>query len=212
MLLTRCLFYRYEDRVLITSQSFRSILAKATYVSKDLLRCCEAEAPWLLPILELNADLHIPAVWKTFLKDIASSTSALALVMAPLESITLLKSLLSSEITAEMLAGLNNYVPTMYKVLRHDAGLIGVLKPVIERIISKIEHILKYTQHRLPPSLPLAKNDHLLLPSLPVLTERGDYTMDKTKAPVCTKNAPKHNSLTPGIFTVNCMHGKLFSI
>lgn len=167
---------------------------------------CAADAPWLLPALTLFTDQQIPAEWTLFFRDLSSSTSALALLSKPTESVLLLKSLLSEVITADKLSCLKTCIPTLYKILRLDIHHnIICLKPIIEQIIKKAEILLSAKSHELPAAN--ASSSIALLPNLPVLNERGVYSLDRVNKPVCTKNAPKFRSLTPGIFTLNCVHG-----
>lgn len=203
------LLCRYEDRIIIKSPSFRSSLRKASHISKELLSSCEIDAPWLLPAMKLFADEHIPSDWVMFFKDLASSTSALALVVDPPKSIPLLRRLLTSEIDADILSGLKSFIPTLYKIIRNDVRIITCVRPIIAHILTKIDPLLEFRPHNLPPSMastPVVS----LLPNLPVLTERGVYTLDKGNRSVCSKKAPKHRTLTPGIFTVNCIHGIVY--
>lgn len=50
-------------------------------------------------------------------------------------------------------------------------------------------------------------------PNLPRLRTRRTYEADKgTKEKICTKRGPGHPSLLPGMFTIFCQHGTLYSV
>ena len=51
-------------------------------------------------------------------------------------------------------------------------------------------------------------------PNLQKINHRGDYVLDDLKkkkqeiSDNCTKNSPSHKTLSPGLFTLSCVHGK----
>lgn len=71
--------------------------------------------------------------------------------------------------------------------------------------------IFSFEPHKLPAGIqaePLS-----CFPSLPVICERGLYSMDKVKPTTsCKKQSKTQRTLLPGIFLIHCKHGKQFEI
>lgn len=85
-----------------------------------------------------------------------------------------------------------------------------VMAPVLLELKKKA--LAPFTTQLQSTDTTMAQEDELLsfFPSLPRMRHRRYYEADvERKQQLCTKKYSKHPSLTPGIFTLFCPHGKL---
>lgn len=178
-------------------------------VDSSILEVIQQEEPWLAPILlQFNGhdvnDLSIP--WRSLIRDISAATPAIGLVSNPSAAVEVLGNI--QQVTdMQMLQSIKEYVPSVYSVLRDDIRAVELIRPMLQVLVRKIAYIMSFSAHDLPPIS--ASDSHDTMPSLPQLVERGRYKMDKKKAPICSKRSPRHKTLIPGIFTINCLHGMM---
>ena len=85
-----------------------------------------------------------------------------------------------------------------------------ILKEMVEKALAP------YQNNEAPHPLPKAQNDQKdhYFPSMPQLVERGKYQQDErgSRPLDCVKSSTsrkRHATLTPGLFTINCVHGML---
>lgn len=194
----------------------RRLRAKDCIVDSSLLESVAAEESWLIAILEQFSELELrelPPHWRQFFHDISASTPAIGL-LDPNTDITQCETLLHNDLTtAQQLTFVNSVCPMLYAILRVDVDSMIILRPFLSHLLSKVKYINSFVPHDLP-----AHSDSLnhatpaTLPKLPQLCDRGAYQLDKTQKPkVCTKKSSKHRTLTPGIFTITCVHGKILA-
>ena len=207
------IFYiRFEDRIIIKDVHLRKALrTKTGTISDELIMSAEATAPWLIPILKELKDCEVknlPKPWKQLIHDLSASTSAIGLIdpahYSPADIASITKNGVQSP---NDLKTLKTCIPTIYNVLREFPDVLQILTPCIDHIASLIDLISNMQPHSLPP-YDLAEDLLDSIPNLPPLSRRGHYAMDAKKKKVCTKNAPRHRTLTSGIFTMSCSHGR----
>lgn len=144
----------------------------------------------------------VPAAWRTLIRDISANSPAIGMV----GDLNLINSLIECRVLGEeMLLALKEEAPMLYNVLREDTQHLEVLRPMLTHLREKVNYVLSFTEHTLTPG----EADHLChFPNMPQLVHRGKYFNDKDKKmDICTKKAPRHQTLTPGIFTLSCEHG-----
>lgn len=203
-----------DCRILIKSAMLRKKLRGGVLIDDSLLDWVSSEEPWLENILRPFLDCEtskIPKVWKDLLHDLTASTAAIGLTDPGAEPNVVLRRVLQEEITTELLELLSAAVPALYAVIRADLLAVSVLKPAIQHLLVAIEYVQGFTAQDLAavPCSTTSVSDPETLPKLPVLVTRGSYTMDKQRHKICTKKSMRHRTLTPGIFTVTCIHGRL---
>lgn len=208
--------YSYDSRIMISSASLRKKLRSGSVIDDDLINLVESEQEnWLKPVLlEFNGvELSkLPSAWKQLMRDISASTPAIGLVDPTKDISVICQQLIDDPVSASLLAEVKAAIPTIYNLLRVDICVVKLIKPLLLHLREKVSQIMSYQPHSLP-DIPQAessaeKKPHTL-PRLPQLHQRGSYELDrKKKVTVCTKKAPKHRTLTPGIFTISCMHGE----
>lgn len=207
--------FSHADRIMIKLPSIRKLLRSGGKIDDNLLELVATHEPWLTPILEkfYDSDLRsLSVVWKSLLRDLSSSSPAIGLVDLHVTygGMPVLQSVSKHGLTnSNQLSALSNCAPFLYAVLREDVTYIKLLQPMICHMVQKIDLIMSFQPHELPADDCTTTGTSIeTLPQLPKITARGDYAMDrKNKYKICTKRAPKHRSLTPGIFTITCIHG-----
>lgn len=155
-----------------------------------------------------------------FLKALACPTAVCALVS---QSEVLLRTILA------IADGKTTHrVPETFKVLQTEAPIIAKLltalpdgapsfSPVLRELVNLAGVPFLGQQHDLPTAA--QAEPHSYFPSLDKKCERGAYQMDKTKKDgpkdcndrkswKCQKKEKGHPTLTPGIFTLFCPHGR----
>lgn len=168
-------------------------------------------APWLKMAVELFKDMdmsEIPKPWQSFFYDIGSNSPTIGLIDPSTNAIKILQTIIENDgITdTESLTQLSTTIPTIYAVVRHDILNIRYIIPVLQKVVEQLKLIEDIQPHD-RSSLVSVMYD--TLPCLPQLYARGSFHQDKlTKDKICYKKSNSRTSLTPGIFTVSCPHGK----
>lgn len=122
-------------------------------------------------------------------------------------SLQLIEDLLDCEaITEELLVALKSEAPMLYSVLREGAHQLDFMRPMLQHLRAKISYIYSFTEHVLAP-VESEVERLAYFPNMPQLVARGTYEHDKHKTDICNKKAPRHQTLTPGLFTISCEHG-----
>lgn len=195
--------------MLIADPPLRKKLQQMEDISIDLLDEVRQKVPWLIPILEPLSGIKFKDVspcWRRLIKDVTANSSVTGMVGELHPSLQLLRST-SSITNFEQIQQFKDLIPCVYDVLKEDLSSITRLTPLFDTMSSKISYLITFAPHVLP--LPAVDNKQLdCVPYLKPICSRGLYAMDKSVTAICNKKAPMHKTLTPGIFTISCIHGK----
>lgn len=203
--------FRFVDRVAVENVVLRKLLRKADVTNlADILTVADSSAPWLSNVISFLISLgELPACWRTLLRDLGSETSVVGMFdfSQPASLDRLIQVAQNGVQNSEDLHVLEYVAPTFYAVYRlGDAQ--SILCSMWKHLIEKIGNVMKHEIHHLDTIDP-ALITKQPLPAIPIKTMRGSYKKDMQKVSVCSKKAPSHRTLAPGIFTVNCPHGEL---
>ncbi|XP_065062822.1 uncharacterized protein LOC135689505 isoform X2 [Rhopilema esculentum] len=197
-------------------------------VSSKYLECVERaslntllshEHPNILHVLEACEELfqgceQFPRELCTFFRCI-SSNSPVCSYIPPTASFNHLAARLSSGLIIrkdpEALSELQICAPIVYGVIKclPAASLPQPWITLLEELIVKSRYVTDFQPHDTSTSNSFLSNSLSFFPSWPQLSDRGSYTMDKTKSDTreeCAKTYRGHPNLLPGIFTVYCQH------
>lgn len=169
--------------------------------------------PWLSPALSyLENFKEVPVWWSRLIKDLGANTPASGMVDTTMESSldTILAVLEHGVDNSQQFETVSKVCPVLYNILRHDISeeVRSVIIPIFKHIMSKISLELQCKPHA--RELAADIEEDAVFPWLPQKYLRGLFNMDKgvSTGKVCTKKDRKYKALTPGIFTINCSHGK----
>jgi hypothetical protein len=102
--------------------------------------------------------------------------------------------------------------PILGRVLQHfNWNTPEYLWPVFKELVEKAKYPFQCKPHDLENcSDECPCSGEGLFPKLPKMCHRGDYVLDnnnKSAESTCKKKGFSHPTLTPGIFTLSCIHG-----
>lgn len=106
--------------------------------------------------------------------------------------------------------------PLVFDALMLHKEIPSSLKKLMDALINKSMAPFKGKCHELPVSSVESPNGYF--PCLPIKCVRGNYLSDGKSALYDYTNCKKpsarntHKTLTPGLFIINCQHGKFFFI
>ena len=114
----------------------------------------------------------------------------------------------------DVLQSLRIESPPFYKFARRMcAEDVTLVKPIIDELSVPFNYLLSFTAHETGAANPA--DSHEYFPHLPLVHSRGKYEMDKSKTAddrkLCEKAFPSHKTLSPGLFTIHCPHGRWIS-
>lgn len=164
---------------------------------QDLLR---THRPELLPAV---VEQKCPTEYSWFVEQLAKASPVVALV--PLDSAEFLRLLLEKELTADEARVLARTSPFTFRVFSEGSHSVCWVKRCLQVMLQKIE-LLDITN----PHLTDDDNGAIgFFPHVPSCRARGRYRLDRNPTePLCSKNAPGHGTLLPGLFTLHCQHSK----
>lgn len=205
---------RYSERIAIKDAEIRKKL-KGSQLSASILPAVKLKEPWLLPLISYivsRGPEEMPLAWRKLLKDLSCGTPVSGLFhIKDDHTIAFLKTVSEKNaLDINDLRGLSTAAPVFYQVYREgvDGEASSALRSVMAHLITKLEYIRRIEPHTRENEAKIAVTSEDGLPCLPVRFKRGYFVMDKGVQKVCSKKAPKHKSLTPGIFTINCPHSE----
>ena len=111
----------------------------------------------------------------------------------------------------DVLQSLRVESPPFYKLARRMcAEDVTLVKPIINELLMPFNYHRSFTAHETGAANPA--DSHEYFPHLPLVHSRGKYEMDKSKTAddrkLCEKAFPSHKTLSPGLFTIHCPHGR----
>ena len=194
----------------VDSSHLRKLLRSVDgYITTELKAAASEHAPWLSPLLVMLAEQGLTPPWSTFLHDLGANTAAIGLFNISHEGAWefLQRFAKSSISTPDDLAMLRSVAPVVYNVVREGGDVMPVIMPILQHLLTKIEHILAYNPHHTSAEVNASDTS---FPCMPSISVRGVYVKDRdaSSKQVCTKNAPQHKTLSPGVLTFNCKHGE----
>ncbi len=91
------------------------------------------------------------------------------------------------------------------------------LSPLLKQLldIASSPFVTAQATAEIPCSRAQEESGIAFFPNHPMIRERGNYVLDKRSEPkseFCTKRSGRHPTLLPGIFLVQCWHGKISSV
>ena len=168
-------------------------------------------------MLEYLADLtDTPLCWSKLLKDLGANTPASGLFdLSQQTNVKIISDIIEKGIkSSDDFKTLSTVCPALYNVLHQDISekVLNAVRPMMKHVISRALVAFNHEMHIREMASDDWSNEGEF-PLLPVKYKRGSFAKDKTSQKidrVCDKKMAKHKSLSPGIFTVSCSHGKLF--
>ena len=109
----------------------------------------------------------------------------------------------------QQLQVLQQYSPVLYSFAScMTADDCCLLAPIINAMLKPYQYLRQIQTHNITDQDQASPLD--VFPALPPLNSRGVYTADLKKAELkrCEKSVTRHTTLSPGIFTMFCRHGK----
>jgi len=218
--LTGCSF---TQLLLIPNHGFRQLILKcfgSEGISDEditvLITGAEDHAPFLVPVLKYLKDIeNVPKHWKMLIRDMAKSTSASGFAQCTAAALKQFFDYFFDfphAVYDATLTSLSKLCPPLFTFFKHSNTDDRLqLKLFIGKLTEVLEYIESKPEHQLRPDSTSSGDSYGVFPSLPVIRERGCYTMDtKTKTDYkdpCRKLGKGHKTLLPGIFLVHCQHG-----
>ena len=205
--------------LLIENRQFRQQLNEVMErdsIEEEVLQRLRNESNSHAPFLQnaLNYFLKkkdVPTHWRRLVKDLSKKSPICGLIQCSANNLEQIIELLHSEkVFEEMLYEIRETCPTIYIFLLHsDADDVEYLIPILTSTLKVIQYVESHLPHALPEVSSAHQDVSGCFPCLPVIKERGSYTMDSGKhANSCTKLNKGHKSLLPGVFLLHCEHGK----
>ena len=203
---------------------------------ETLLKKMEQYQPSLLPLLrefkEEDFIANSPKDFRPFLKCLAKNYSSSSLIHYDEEFLNMLVNIQSDPghpLKVNDFKTIRENFPVLHDLLKNlnhelPKALIPVIKALVERckipfLDEKSKIPLEKPAHDLlqvPLSSPCACSRHTFgcFPKLKVISHRGCYVLDSKKAVEdikCTKRSGRHSNLSPGLFTLSCIHGRFYA-
>ena len=170
---------------------------------KDLIKC---HRPEILPAI---TEQQCPGHYSWFIAQLVKISPVSSLV--PSDSIALVRALLERQLTADEIKELSLKAPLMFRL--HCEGSITErwVRDTVQSQIDLASLVDAATAHATDPPAVDNSNIGAYFPRLPAGGSRGSYSVDKGTSleTLCSKNAPHHGTMLPGIFTLHCQHSKL---
>lgn len=181
---------------------------------KELLRLYQPCMAELLDDIEENQhDSYMcPKILKPLIRNLAKSSPVCALIEFNEYTHSIMGRLSDTDIVCvcspKELMHLRESCPLISDLVQSVDELSASVKRVIKVMIRiACEPFLNRPAHALGPARTTVGAE---FPTLPELCCRGDYVLDsKTSNTSCNKTFRGHPSLTPGLFTLSCPHGKI---
>lgn len=224
-----CIFYTsHKNRVFINDAKTRDIIktyCKETISPKqfqDLKMKLKIFQPALLPLFQdlenSNHQSKCPNELKEFLKAIASNYPICQFLHYNKDLFDLLEKISEgyqfNKTSADSIFLLES-CPVLARFLSGIPCDSPIIKPLLIELIEVARSPYETTQsHNLEACNDCNCHNEKLgyFPTLPKMSHRGDYKQDaKNTASAgetkCSKTGAKHPSLSPGLFTLSCIHG-----
>lgn len=178
-----------------------------------------------------------PSLWRNFVHSIGSSSPVCALIPPNDKSKALINRLCTEDITKcpevslgvsfcqchlkihllQEMKHLQNTLPVVFDLILSLGHYPTYVTPILKEMFLKAK--APFSVHPVPSNtvaVTTNTEDEVktlsFFPILPILRKRRHYESDcSKKTSICTKKHTGHQSLTPGVFTLYCHHGK-FSV
>lgn len=216
---------RFKDRVIINNKQTRMLIQEYT-TGKGLedgkfqiiLDSINTHFPCSNPFFQMLNDIGCtsicPKEYRSLVQMLSSHSPACALLPYSVENDLIIKQLLDfhDDLSCHpnLLLSIQQNLPILYEIIKD----IGPLERNIRNIISAVYEKSKSTFNSHDTvidceQIPEKTDVSAFFPVLKKIRSRGLYTIDKIKneAVVCKKDATRHPTLLPGIFTAFCKHG-----
>lgn len=180
----------------------------------QLRNLAQTFAPFLLPALGWFIEIkEIPRHWRRLVRDVCKSSPICGFAQCSVSDFNkIIDHIKSKKIFAEDLDEVCQICPPIYSFLLHSSHDEMIhLKPVLDKVLEVLQYVQEQRAHSLPAaSEPPCELSSGCFPDLPIIRQRGKYTMDTKKdSDSCRKLMRGHKSLLPGIFLLHCQHGKI---
>ena len=222
------LYSSHNTRIFINNKRARTLVNKYVKTgldegeSKEMLTLIKLYQPCLHSFLNKlieDGEIKCPDLYKDFLYCLSSTYPVCGFIHYHEGLFDCLLACADNTNTCqsvEIIKLIEAQAPILSSLLRKlDWKIPEYLKGVIKEIIVKVKApYIQGTAHSIPvcPESCYCSGSGFF-PTLAKQCHRGDYVLDdkrkekKSSIPECSKKSPRHPTLTPGLFTVSCIHG-----
>ena len=207
------LHFSYGEMILFNDKRGRKLLKNWCEDELDpyelnLLRAIlSEELPQLLPAISAST---CPREYSWIVREVCKPSPVTSLL--PLDSLPIAETIVQhgSTLSPEQGRLLKQKSPFLYKIVVQQACEVPWVRELVMVMFNKAKLVDK-PAHCL--SAPPTDAGTSFFPNLPMVCARGRYDLDREPGPTppaCTKTAPGHGSLLPGVFTLHCQHSKYY--
>ena len=209
---------RHEERIAIPKKSTRTLLfawCKSSITKSQLFNLKKelSSSPEIYEaFLWTEENFHVlPKGVKGFFCCLAKASPVCSYIPYSEECYDLINHLFNEKARGNpsTLESLQRKMPIIYKLVTEFSSKLPLeYKGMLFKLIS-------LSQSPFIKNIPITKSSYedpmSYFPALPVVRSRGRYSIDTAKEEsLCSKAYPSHKKLTAGIFTLYCIHGKIY--